>query len=60
MRRMAGTLASRTPDKAPCEAVWKPGMRLAVFGAPPPALDILQFKLDILWSMLDVIQHAHP
>ncbi len=24
------------------------------------ALDILQFKLDILWSMLDAIQLAHP
>lgn len=24
------------------------------------ALDILQFKLDILWSMLDAIQQAHP
>ena len=23
------------------------------------ALDILQFKLDILWSMLDAIQQAH-
>ncbi|WP_439685392.1 pyrroloquinoline-quinone synthase PqqC [Cupriavidus oxalaticus] len=24
------------------------------------ALDILQFKLDVLWSMLDAIQHAQP
>lgn len=24
------------------------------------ALDILQFKLDILWSMLDAIEHAYP
>jgi pyrroloquinoline-quinone synthase len=24
------------------------------------ALDILQFKLDVLWSMLDAIQLAHP
>ncbi|WP_354685059.1 pyrroloquinoline-quinone synthase PqqC [Cupriavidus necator] len=24
------------------------------------ALDILQFKLDVLWSMLDAIQQAHP
>lgn len=24
------------------------------------ALDILQFKLDVLWSMLDAIEHAYP
>ena len=24
------------------------------------ALDILQFKLDVLWSMLDAIQQAQP
>jgi pyrroloquinoline-quinone synthase len=24
------------------------------------ALDILQFKLDILWSMLDAIEKAYP
>ena len=24
------------------------------------ALDILQFKLDILWAMLDAIEKAYP
>ena len=24
------------------------------------ALDILQFKLDVLWSMLDAIEKAYP
>ncbi|WP_458761613.1 pyrroloquinoline-quinone synthase PqqC [Cupriavidus basilensis] len=36
---------------------------LGYFGTPEQqqrALDILQLKLDILWSMLDAIQLAHP
>ena len=29
-------------------------------GQQERALDILQFKLDILWSMLDAIEKAYP
>jgi hypothetical protein len=59
------SIAHEDPDFPLAERDVEPGLdvTLSYFKTPDArqrALDILRFKLDILWSMLDAIEKGYP